>query len=600
MSDKFKIQFRWQTTTYDGGPAKEKRQIALASGDYPDLFFLIPWVDAFTQAEVLKLGSQGVAVPLEDLIKDNAPNIQKVLDSNKTYKEMSTAPDGHIYALPQWADCYHCTYPDKLWINSTWLKKLGLQVAEDDRGPAQRARGVQDQGPERQRQGRRDPDDDRPAGQQPDRVPDERVRLRPGRRATTASARSLTLNGDKVVTPVTSPQWKEGLKYIASLYKEGLIDQAAFTQNAQALQAQGNNPKAVMLGSVPVLWPGIFVQLGLEGRPGQAVRRGAAADRSGGQELHRVQPPDLHRLHVHADQQGQQGGPGRRDQDAGLHLHRRGPEITTMGPEGVGWTKPAPVTSRSTRALKPMYKPVQDAPKNINWGAMAQYNNTLAYRNAQVVPKDIYTGAGLERRLFQATKQYEGHEDKSQWFPQTSVWPDPSLSGELATLQTNLNSYVNQNQLAFITGSKNIDTGWDAYVKGLDSTGMTAVPGDPAAGLRQVQVRQQVAASLRPPPPRSRRGATVLAPRRSRAYLRQPGLVCPCPRTVVPYSGRRLVRGVADGQRSPRRQGVRPGRRRADRAQPRRRLVRRRSAQARGDGWSGRAGRRTAVVAGGR
>src|SRR5262249_21312977 len=56
MSDKFKIKFRWQTTTFDAGPAKEKRQIALASNDYPDLFFLIPWVDAFTQAEVLKLG----------------------------------------------------------------------------------------------------------------------------------------------------------------------------------------------------------------------------------------------------------------------------------------------------------------------------------------------------------------------------------------------------------------------------------------------------------------------------------------------------------------------------------------------------------------
>jgi putative aldouronate transport system substrate-binding protein len=145
---------------------------------------------------------------------------------------------------------------------------------------------------------------------------------------------------------------------------------------------------------------------------------------------------------------------------------------------------------------------------------MGQYNNTLAYRNAQVVPTDIYSEAGLERRLFQATKLYQGHEDKAQWFPQTSVWPDPSLSGELATLQTNLNSYVNQNQLAFITGSKNIDTGWDAYVKGLDSTGMT----------RYLQIQQQAydkykAGSSHPrpfhrPPLGSRRGATVLAPRR--------------------------------------------------------------------------------------
>jgi len=65
--------------------------------------------------------------------------------------------------------------------------------------------------------------------------------------------------------------------------------------------------------------------------------------------------------------------------------------------------------------------------------------------------------------------------------PQTSVWPDPSLSGELATLQTNLSNYVNQSQLAFITGVKNIDTDWDAYVKGLDSTGMP----------RYLQIQQQ-------------------------------------------------------------------------------------------------------------
>src|SRR3982751_4838885 len=124
LSDKFKIKFQFQTTTMDGGPAKEKRQIAISSGDYPDMFLLIPYVDAFTKTEVQKLGQQGVAVPLDDLIKQYAPNVQKTLDSNAVLKAMSTAPDGHIYAMPQWSDCYHCTYWNKLWINSAWLKKL--------------------------------------------------------------------------------------------------------------------------------------------------------------------------------------------------------------------------------------------------------------------------------------------------------------------------------------------------------------------------------------------------------------------------------------------------------------------------------------------
>ncbi|TCC65503.1 ABC transporter substrate-binding protein [Kribbella pittospori] len=471
MSDKFKIQFRWQTTTFDAGPAKEKRQIALASNDYPDLFFLIPWVDAFTQAEVLKLGQQGVAVPLEQLIKDNAPNIQKALDSNKTYKEMSTAPDGHIYALPQWADCYHCTYSDKLWMNSTWLKKLGLQVpktTEDLRKVLEAFKT-------------KDPNGNGKADEIPMTSDVQDSALIPYLMGAFAydpvgannGVRSLlTLNGDKVVTPVTSPEWKEGLKYIASLYKEGLIDQAAFTQNAQALQAQGNNPKAITLGSVPVLHPYIFVQA--DSKDGRDKQYDAVPPLTGpdGKSFTGWNYPTstgyTFMLTNKASKEAQVAAIKMLD-----YIYTdEGQMITNMGPEGVGWTKPGPGDIALDDKTKPLYKPVQNAPKNISWGALGQYNNTLAYRNAQVVPADIYTGAGYERRLFQATKLYDGHQDKAQYFPQTSVWPDPSLSGELATLQTNLNTYVNQNQLAFITGSKNIDTDWDAYVKGLDSTGM--------------------------------------------------------------------------------------------------------------------------------
>ncbi|TDD25886.1 extracellular solute-binding protein [Kribbella turkmenica] len=471
MSDKFKIQFRWQTTTYDAGPAKEKRQISLASGDYPDLFFLIPWVDAFTQAEVLKLGQQGVAVPLEDLIEEHAPNIQKALDSNKTYKEMSTAPDGHIYALPQWADCYHCTYPDKLWINSAWLKKLGLQMPKTTEDLRKVLTAFKTQ----------DPNGNGKADEIPMTTDVQDSSLIPYLMNAFAydpvgannGVRSLvTLNGDEVVTPVTSEQWKAGLKYINSLYQEGLIDQAAFTQNAAALQAQGNNPKAVVLGAVPVLWPGIFVQL--DSKDGRDKQYDAVPPLTGpeGKSYTGLNHPTstgyTFLLTNKASKEAQVAAIKMLD-----YIYTDEGQMTTnMGPEGVGWTKPGPGDIALDEKVKPLYKPKQDAPKNINWGALGQYNNTLAYRNAQVVPADIYTGAGLERRLFQATKLYEGHEDKAQWFPQTSVWPDPSLSGELATLQTNLNSYVNQNQLAFITGSKNIDAEWDAYVKGLDSTGM--------------------------------------------------------------------------------------------------------------------------------
>jgi ABC-type glycerol-3-phosphate transport system substrate-binding protein len=473
MSDKFKIQFRWQTTTYDAGPSKEKRQIALASGDYPDLFMLIPWVDGFSQAEVLKLGKQGVAVPLEQLIKDNAPNIQKALDSNKTLKEMSTAPDGHIYALPQWSDCFHCSYPDKLWINTAWLKKLNLQMpktTEELRTVLQAFKT-------------KDPNGNGKADEIPMTTDVQDSHLieylmgafaYPPAGANNGGVGLLTLDGDKVTTPVVKPEWREGLKYIHSLVQEGLIDQASFTQNAEALQATGNNPDAVTVGSSPLLHPAIFVQLG--SKDGRDKQYDAAPPLTGpsGKSYSGLNYPSSSTFTFMLTNKASKEAQVAAIKMLDYIYTTEGTETAVMGPEGVGWTKPGPDDTALDTQIRPLYKrtPGSQAPKNLSWDAMAQYNLTLDYRNAQVVPTDIYAEDGYERRLFEATKMYEGHDDKAQFFPTVSVWIDPSVSGEIATLKTNLESYVAQGQLAFISGSKNIDTDWDAFVQGLDGVGL--------------------------------------------------------------------------------------------------------------------------------
>ncbi len=44
------------------------------------------------------------------------------------YKDLITAPDGNIYALPQVNECYHCMYQQRMWIYKPWLDKLGLKM----------------------------------------------------------------------------------------------------------------------------------------------------------------------------------------------------------------------------------------------------------------------------------------------------------------------------------------------------------------------------------------------------------------------------------------------------------------------------------------
>ncbi|MFG6199840.1 hypothetical protein [Nonomuraea sp. JJY05] len=87
---------------------------------------------------------------------------------------------------------------------------------------------------------------------------------------------------------------------------------------------------------------------------------------------------------------------------------------------------------------------------------------------------DVYSPDGYERRLFDATKLYEGKEPKDQIYPYWNVWISPDVAGEVATLQTNIETSATQSSLQFVTGQKNIDddAAWNAYLKGLNDLGL--------------------------------------------------------------------------------------------------------------------------------
>jgi putative aldouronate transport system substrate-binding protein len=474
MTKKFNITFEWQTTTLDGGPSKEKRQISLASGDYPALYMLIPWVDQFTQAELLKLSNQGVVLPLNDLIDKYGPNIKKALEANPEFKKMSTAPDGKIYGLPQWVDCFHCSYQDKLWLNSSWLKKLGLQqpkTTDEMRTVLEAFKN-------------KDPNGNGKA----DEIPlsgDTRDALIPyfmnafiyDPQGTSGNNQStLVLNNGKVDLQANKDGWKEGLKYLKGLYADGLIDKGAFTQNPGALLAQGDNADDVILGSATVLHPGIAVTIGA--KDGRDKQYDAVPPLTGpnGANFTGYNFPSAPGADFVLTNKATPEMQVQAIKMLDYIFTEQGEIEALFGPKGNGYQTPGAGDVALDKSLKPLYKqiplPAGAKPRNGNWSAMAQYNNTAEFRNSEAVSTEVYTQEGYERRLFDATKLYAGHEDKAAIFPYWRAWVDPSISGELATLQTNIESYVQQNSLQFVTGSKDIDTEWDAYVKGLSGLGL--------------------------------------------------------------------------------------------------------------------------------
>ena len=71
-----------------------------------------------------KYGKQGLFLPLEDMIKQYAPNLSARLDEMDGWDYL-TSSDGHIYSLPgiERQNGAMTTY----WINKRWMDNLGLQ-----------------------------------------------------------------------------------------------------------------------------------------------------------------------------------------------------------------------------------------------------------------------------------------------------------------------------------------------------------------------------------------------------------------------------------------------------------------------------------------
>lgn len=458
---KFNIKFSWQTVPFDG--AAEKRQISLASGDYPDLYMLIPWVDKFSQTDILRYSQQGVILPLDDLIKQYAPNVQKALDKYPYFKAMNTAPDGKIYGLTQLVECYHCSYPNKMWINSSWLKKLNLTMPKtlDDYKKVLEAFKT------------KDPNGNGKADEVPlsGSIEDYGVHIIPyfmNGFIYDDDRTYLLLNDGKVDVAANKEEWKQGLQFVKSMYDGGLIDKGAFTQNATAYKKIGDNADAQILGAGAAMHPYIFVTGGSDNSktydavPPLTGPNGAFATYN--------YPSDPGATFVLTNKASKEA------QIAAIKLvdymfTQEGQIRGHFGEEGKDWRKPkdgdSPVEKSATPLLATIPTPTGETPHNSAWGPMAQYFQPKEFRDSWVAATDIYDTTGYERRLQEATHLYDGKQPKDV-FPHWAIWIDPSTADEAAMLKTNIKNYIDQNSLQFVTGAKDLNKDWDAYVAGLN------------------------------------------------------------------------------------------------------------------------------------
>ncbi|PYI56424.1 hypothetical protein DLM86_05460 [Paenibacillus flagellatus] len=100
---------------------KERLQLMLASGNYPDLvFFPDPSDPSFLNAV-----KDGVVVPVNDYIK-NAPNLTKHT-YDTSWSALQVNQDGKIYGVPRTS----VTRYDQYWVRKDWLANVGISIPDN-------------------------------------------------------------------------------------------------------------------------------------------------------------------------------------------------------------------------------------------------------------------------------------------------------------------------------------------------------------------------------------------------------------------------------------------------------------------------------------
>lgn len=113
--------FVFNTTEFSPADVQEKMNLLMSSGEYSDIIFKGSKID------LNQYGMDGLLIPLEDLIRQYMPNLTAALDERDAWSEI-TAPDGHIYSLPQLNAVYPNIDGPSWWINKAWLDKLNLPM----------------------------------------------------------------------------------------------------------------------------------------------------------------------------------------------------------------------------------------------------------------------------------------------------------------------------------------------------------------------------------------------------------------------------------------------------------------------------------------
>lgn len=468
LEEKTGIHIEWQTGGRDD--ASEKLNMLLSSGDYPDIILGM-------SPDLAKFGvKEQIIIPLDDLINEKTmPNYMKryadKLDLSREY-------DGKIYSLLGENDCYHCSYGRKMWVNTKYLKEMGVEkptTTQEFYDVCQKFLDYK-------------PDGVAIAGTAPgggwystfEEFLTGSFLLSPsGSYALGVADRVAVTKEGTMKCIATDDRWKEFLKYAHSLYEAGFIYDGNFTQDEGAMKALINQPDA----------PVLFFPTGTISNDIDSVANPELYAQY--ETLAPLEGPDGTRLTTHFKYQGISDGnfmitdtcknPEAALRWADYFYSETGDLESQYGAEeGVDW-KLNPEGKFGLDGRPASYEVLNaysGETQNHDWQDLGIRVAPADYRLGQAVEQDvdIHTAEGLEKLLYEATKNdYEPYRQTPEnsdldTLPKMKLTADEASN--VSTIAVEIEKIINEGSVAFITGTKDIEKDWDAFQDSLQKAGL--------------------------------------------------------------------------------------------------------------------------------
>lgn len=439
------VPITWDITS--AADTKEALALRIASGDYPDIVMS----NELNTSDVSNYAQSGVLIPLDEYItEENTPNIWKMFEENPKTKAANYLPDGKMYSLPQLIEFEPAYLERVLYINKVWLDKLNLEVPTTTEELKKVLKAFKTQDPN----GNGKADEIPLTFLQGDAYSPPETMLSAWGYATKSGVYDsyCSVKDNKVVFAPMLDEWKEMLGFYRDLYADGSLDMEAFTHTGENFFAKLRNPTSV----VGMVWA--------------KTNPMANADEYIAIEPIRADGYDVV-WQIHPGIIGNRNCfsifNSCKNPKAVMHWIDKFYELENSLRSQYG-TLGYALNKKNDDGVYTWNEP----PAGTSLDAFIEENRPQSYIVAYL-PENLF-GDTLELNTTMQTqaKNYELYKK----YITTEPWPRPYYnkeeSEELATIQTDIFSMVNEKMAKWIVGTEDLESGWDMYIENMKNMGV--------------------------------------------------------------------------------------------------------------------------------